>query len=187
MKKSNVYTKMGDKGLTSLASGQTVDKSSVYLNLYGTIDEANAHLGFSISLLEDDEYLERVLTIVSHRLFNCSSIVAYGNAEHPRHLSLTLADIKYIEQAIDYLDAKCPSLKGFVLCSGSPLSASLHICRTVIRRVERLIYTLEMYISVSQELKMFINRLSDLFFVAARYSNHRAKKPETLWDHPTCK
>lgn len=196
---STIYTRAGDKGTTGLADGTRVPKHSLRLEAYGTIDEANANLGLALALLQEQlaetdgsEHrassllqpvlkLQAVLTYVSHRLFNCSSILARGKAEAPDALQVTKLDVRNLEEAIDFFQATTGPLTGFVLCAGVPVGAQLHIARTVIRRAERAICRLYENEPGDELVLMFVNRASDLFFAAARFANFSLGETDIHW------
>lgn len=193
--KSKIYTRNGDGGKTKLADGTSVGKDSKRLWAYGTIDEANSHVGMSMTLLaeillngreneqtnEQLKKLSRVLYYLSNRMFNCSSCLAHGDADVPTSVRLAEADVTNLEQAIDYFEQISGPLHGFVLCSGSPLAAQLHIARTVVRRAERQIYALYASQPGDELVLRFVNRSSDLLFAAARYANKTLNVAEHSW------
>ena len=195
---SSIYTRTGDTGTTGLADGTRVPKHSLRLEAYGTVDEANANLGTALATLQEqlDDHdgllsesslltplhqLHRVLQWVSHRLFNCSSLLARGGAMVPEGLQIDASDVENLERAIDAFQEKSGSLSGFVLCGGAPLAARLHVTRTVIRRAERAVCRLYETEPGDKWVLMFINRASDFFFAAARYANFSLGTPEILW------
>lgn len=183
-----LYTKTGDKGMTSLANCQRVSKCDPRLEAYGTIDELNSHIGLLISLIAD--FQQPILSSIQSDLFVIGSILAGAEKMSVNDCKLRAEDI---EKEIDNLTEQVPQLKSFVLPAGTQPSCQAHICRTVCRRAERLIWAL---ISASHsesesdnkdsrqhilDLTPYINRLSDYFFVLARFLNVKTGATEVLW------
>lgn len=189
MKKSMIYTRTGDKGMTSLVGGVRVPKTHVRLEAYGTVDELNAYVGWLISLVEDTA-IRSTLQYVQHKLFSLGSYLATDQEHTDLRMESRITDenIRLLEQAIDELDAESPRWKGFILPGGSPAATACHICRTVCRRAERRILALEEAerIELDEKAKCFINRLSDYFFVLAKKLNQLAGVEEIYWDK-SCK
>ena len=175
MKKSNLYTMPGDKGTTSLVGGQRPTKNDPRLAAYGTVDELNAHIGLlrqTGNRSEDDA----LLLFIQNKLFDIGSYLATDTSfTQLREASrLCPEDIARIEDRIDTLDATVPPLHAFLLPGGTAAAAQAHICRTVCRRAQEVL--------VDENIMKFINRLSDYFFVLARFNNYTAKQDEIFWD-----
>ena len=171
MKKSNLYTMTGDKGTTSLVGGQRTTKNDPRLEAYGTVDELNAHIGLlrqTGNRPEDDA----LLLFIQNKLFVIGSYLA------------TDTSFTQLREAsrIDTLDATVPPLHAFLLPGGTAAAAQAHICRTVCRRAERRICQVAQEVLVDENIMRFINRLSDYFFVLARFNNYIAKQDEIFWD-----
>lgn len=183
MKKSNLYTATGDKGMTSLVGGQRVSKTDVRLEAYGTTDELNACIGVLISLLPDDDTDTILLRHIQDKLFVIGSALATDLETTTLHEASRLKEIeiKQIEQRIDYLDSSVPPLRKFVLPGGAPTAAQAHVCRTVCRRAERRICELAQVHPIADNLQRYVNRLSDYFFILARCLNQRSGTPECFW------
>jgi cob(I)alamin adenosyltransferase len=185
-----VYTKGGDSGETSLASGQRVPKDSLRIEAYGTIDELNAFVGAACQTVREVlaahpglTQLVDILNRVQHELFNLGSILATKAEDvHPKQPRVTDADIAQLELEIDSMNEGLPPLKSFVLPGGSRLNVQLHVCRTICRRAERLAVTLGREETVSPEVLRYLNRLSDALFVWSRWASQVMRVPETLWD-----
>jgi len=182
-----IYTRGGDHGETSLVGGSRVPKNSARVEAYGTIDEANATIGLVRAHLavasEDEADIDRVLDFVQHRLFNCSSRLATPpGAESEQTPSISSADIAEVEAEIDRLTAATGELEHFVLPGGSDHSARLHVARTVVRRAERRVIDLAELEPVDEHVLAFVNRLSDLLFAAARYTNHVYQGGDVYWN-----
>lgn len=185
MKKSLVYTKTGDKGTTALVGGMRVAKSHVRLDAYGTIDELNSFLGSLICEIEEEDIL-KVLSFIQHKLFTVGSYLATETeAVSPKAASIiTEENILLLEKEMDRMDSELPTLRQFVLPGGSEAAARAHICRTVARRAERCIYKVKEDYPVEDNILMFVNRLSDYFFLLARRESNK-KGSEIFWD-TTC-
>ena len=182
MKKSNLYTATGDKGTTSLVGGKRVSKTDVRLEAYGTTDELNSHIGLLVAMMpaSDDVAL---LRRIQDTLFIVGSALATDLETTTLHEASRLKEeeIACVEQRIDYLDSEVPPLCKFVLPGGAPAAAQAHVCRTVCRRAERCICALAEQHPVADHVQRYVNRLSDYFFVLARYINHATHTPEIFW------
>lgn len=181
MKKSRVYTKTGDKGMTSLVGGKRVPKMHVRLEAYGTTDELNSFVGLLIQSIEDKHDLE-ILSYIQHKLFTVGSYLATDTETMaPREASIiTDEDISLLENEMDKIDSDLPPLRHFVLPGGSESAARAHICRTVCRRAERCVYRVNEIFSIDDQILMFVNRLSDYFFLLARKESNK-KGNEIFW------
>lgn len=183
MTKSCVYTKGGDTGKTSLIGGKRVSKCDDRLEAYGTIDELNANLGVLISLLENEKDKLFILKI-QHELFIIGAYLATDfqneNIASKAH-GITDEEIRKIEKAIDSIDANLPKLKNFVIPGGTTASAVAHVCRTVCRRAERQIVSIQEEYPSIDDLLIYINRLSDYLFVLSRKINTEEGVDEQLW------
>ncbi|MBK5719703.1 cob(I)yrinic acid a,c-diamide adenosyltransferase [Dysgonomonas sp. Marseille-P4677] len=182
MKKSQIYTKTGDKGMTSLVGGKRVEKAHVRLEAYGTTDELNSFVGFLIEKIEEKHDLE-ILSYIQHKLFTVGSYLATETeAISPKAASIiTDKDILLLESEMDRMDSALPALRQFVLPGGSESAARAHICRTVCRRAERCIYRVKECFPVDDQILMFVNRLSDYFFLLARKESNK-KGQEIFWN-----
>ena len=180
--KSNVYTRTGDAGTTSLVVGTRVPKDSLRLEAYGTVDELNSWIGL---LLTTPEVLPgdsaSTLTAVQHRLFDIGAILATEPESRWQPRPLDSSHIVALEQAIDILDATLPRHNRFILPGGHPQAANANIARTVARRAERRIITLAADTTVPPTTVQYINRLSDYLFILGRAINIFNKKDEIFW------
>lgn len=183
MEKSKLYTRGGDAGTTSLVGGKRVSKDDARLEAYGTVDELNAAVGFLLSVLEPDDADARLLRHIQNCLFVVGSSLATDIETMPLHEASRLdeGEVTIIERRIDDIDALLPPLNRFVLPGGCESAARAHLCRTVCRRAERCICTLSVEHAVADNVMKYINRLSDYFFVLARYLNFTAHQPEQFW------
>ena len=178
MKKSKVYTRTGDGGMTSLSGGVRVSKTDVRVEAYGTVDELNAHIGELITYLEHEED-RKFLTGIQCDLF---TIGAYLATEPSRaEKVVTEEDVTRLEQAIDEAEDGLPGWRGFVLPGGSRGAAVCHVCRTVCRRAERRILELSGSAPVLPEVCAYVNRLSDYLFVLSRKMLFIEGKDEIVW------
>lgn len=185
MSKSSVYTRTGDSGLTSLATGQRVPKASRRLEAYGTSDELMSWLGVIASSPSCPPELAGWLRIIQNKLFNLGAYLASEakTPESPVNLfNFKADDIAFLEEKIDAMDSELPQLHAFILPGGSVLAAETHVARTVCRRAERRILELAEETEVHEYVIRYFNRLSDFLFIAAKYINAKAGIPETVWD-----
>ncbi|MEA5129649.1 MAG: cob(I)yrinic acid a,c-diamide adenosyltransferase [Proteiniphilum sp.] len=182
MKKSIVYTKTGDKGTTSLVRGMRVTKTHIRLDAYGTVDELNSYIGWLNCEVEEEAHRE-FLRYLQHKLFTVGSYLATETeSKDPKPESIiSEKDISRIEEQIDMIDGSLPRLNRFVLPGGNEAAARAHICRTVTRRAERNVYRVAEKFPVADEVLIFLNRLSDYFFVFARYESNKTSE-EIFWE-----
>lgn len=181
-KKSLVYTRTGDAGITSLVGGTRVPKTHIRLEAYGTVDELNAHLGLLATYLTD-EYDRNCILRVQHTLFAVGAQLA-TDASQPvsgQQPAVSQTQVEALEQEIDRVDSLLPPLRAFVLPGGGRGAAQCHVCRTVCRRAERRILALAQEVAVPPELTAYMNRLSDYLFVLSRKLNQDEKKGEIIW------
>ena len=176
-----IYTRTGDAGETSLFDNSRVSKAHPRVDAYGEVDELNAWLGFvRASGLDADVgaevmHIQRDLFAVGAQLADPAEKLA----DRVTKAFVTDADVVRLEEIIDRLEAEVPPLTRFILVGGSPAGAALHIARTVCRRAERRIVSLNPPADLL--VVRYMNRLSDLLFVMARAVNHRAGSVETAW------
>ena len=181
MKKSNVYTRTGDSGTTSLVGGTRAPKDSPRLEAYGTVDELNSWLGLLATAPALDPADRLLIADIQNRLFDIGSILATEPESSWQPTPLPTDAIALVEQAIDRLDSALPAHNRFILPGGSPDAARAHIARCVARRAERRIITLVAETSVDPTVIAYINRLSDYLFVLARALNHNSGSEEIFW------
>src|SRR5690625_1514934 len=172
---ARIYTRSGDKGTTSLVHGDRVDKNHIRVEAYGTCDEANSIIGLAISELSRENWDEKDAFIDA--LHKVQTILFHVGAElsTPKgkevYWELKNEHIDELEQQIDTWEKELDPLKTFLLPSGHPSAASLHVARTVVRRCERVIVSINDFDNLL--VLSYINRLSDFLFVAARYVNKK--------------
>ncbi len=183
---SKIYTRTGDKGTTALGSGERVPKHALRIAAYGTVDETNASIGMvRVHLGDADPKLDAMLVRIQNDLFDLGADLCVpdrGQKLEYEPLRVTDAQVKRLEEEIDEMNAELKPLRSFVLPGGSPAAAALHVARTISRRAERLMVELaaEPGEPVGSAALKYINRLSDLLFVASRYVNDRGKS-DVLW------
>jgi cob(I)alamin adenosyltransferase len=169
----NIYTRTGDEGQTGIIGGR-VEKDDIRVEAYGTVDELNCFVGQAISLLSDGKYadLSNDLLQIQHELFDCGHDLALAKTGlYPFKVYAEMVD--NLEALIDRYDAETKDLQRFILPGGSMISSTLHVCRTVCRRAERIVVTLARTQEINPEVRRYLNRLSDLFFTIARIGNFR--------------
>ena len=181
-KKSNLYTKKGDSGKTHLASMKRVSKSSLRLETYGTVDELNANLGV-IGAMEVNSRTKEIITLLQHNLFVLGSDLAFEEGTHPEGFKhIEIKNIQILENFIDELDAEVPKLQQFILPGGTKSAAQLHIARTVCRRAERLLVRFLDSETCNELILPYLNRLSDLLFIMARFENFQNGIEDIPWE-----
>lgn len=182
MKKSLIYTKTGDKGTTSLVGGKRVPKAHVRLEAYGTTDELNSFVGLLRCEVTDEKDSE-MLAFIQHKLFTVGSYLATETeAISPKAASIiTDNNISMLEKEMDQIDSQLPPLRQFVLPGGNEAAARAHVCRSVCRRAERCMYRVKDDYPVDDQILIFINRLSDYFFLLARKESNKSGR-EIFWD-----
>ena len=181
---NRIYTRTGDDGTTSLGSGARRKKYDLRVDAYGTLDEVNAVLGLvRLHTAGDDPALDAALSRIQNDLFDveadlCLAEKGPGGAR----LTVTAAQVAWLEGEIDRLNDDLQPLKSFILPGGSPASAYMHLARTVCRRAERIMVELmdQPGEEVSGPSLQYVNRLSDYLFVAGRYANDKGAK-DVLW------
>jgi len=172
---TKIYTRTGDRGDTGLADGSRVPKDAPRVEAMGAVDELNSAIGVLLcEALPDD--LRLCLTDVQNDLFDLG-----GELAVPGHEILADNHVARLESALDGFNAMLPALKDFVLPGGSRAAALAHVARTVCRRAERRVVTLATSETVPALAGPYLNRLSDLLFVAARMLNRHAGGTDVLW------
>lgn len=184
-----IYTKTGDEGETGLVGGERVSKTDKRIDLYGEVDELNSRIGIVTSYLSKDEILLRshdFLKKIQNNLFNLGSNLACEESQRQVYKlpQIDISMISLMEIEIDFMEENLSELKNFILPGGSLASAHTHLCRTSCRRVERLLW--DFHLTTKEELPLysaiFLNRLSDYFFVLSRYLNKFYKVQENQWE-----
>ncbi|MFN9432760.1 MAG: cob(I)yrinic acid a,c-diamide adenosyltransferase [Acidobacteriota bacterium] len=181
---NRIYTKTGDKGETGLVGGQRVPKDAQRIAVFGTVDELNSFVGLVRISASDNRLkeLEVICERVQHELFNLGSVLATLPEDlHPKQPRVNQETIAQLERDIDQYNSALPPLRSFVLPGGSRLCAELHVCRTICRRAERELVPLSHEEEVPRDALLYLNRLSDAFFVWSRWVNQALGVPEALW------
>jgi cob(I)alamin adenosyltransferase len=174
---SKIYTRTGDDGTTGLGDGSRIDKDSLRVEAFGTVDEANSAIGIVLSFASVPGPIRNCLTEVQHDLFELG-----GELCIPGHKAVEMHFVERLENELDGLNADLPPLKEFILPGGSPAAAACHLARTIVRRAERRVNTLAKQEEVRPEVLRYLNRLSDLLFVVARRLAREESGTETIWD-----
>jgi cob(I)alamin adenosyltransferase len=180
---NRIYTRTGDDGTTALGTGARRKKYDLRVAAYGTLDEVNAAIGLVRLYTGDDKGFDAALSRVQNDLFDveadlCLAEKGPGGAR----LTVTEAQVEWIEQEIDRLNADLQPLRSFILPGGAPAAAHLHLARTICRRAERMMVELNDTAEegVGAPALKYVNRLSDFLFVAGRYANDKGAR-DVLW------
>ena len=176
-----IYTKTGDSGETSLFGGKRVPKDDLRIEAYGTVDELNSVVGIcrSTNIAKD---VDVVLVEIQNDLFKLGADLATPLDSNRSDLQrISASDIARLEKHINMIDPKLEALKNFILPGGSRPASILHFARTVCRRAERCVARLVRQDRIGIQPLIYLNRLSDLLFVLARWVNALGKTPETKW------
>ena len=179
---NKIYTRTGDDGFTSLADGTRRPKYDLRIATYGTIDEVNAAIGLARSH-QVDAVLEAILARLQNDLFDLGADLATCDLEKKGVLRITMKQVERLETEIDQLNQELDALKSFILPGGCVISGYLHLARTMMRRAERHMVQLVIENSeekLNQAARHYVNRASDLLFVAARWANNKGKT-DVLW------
>ncbi len=180
---NRIYTRTGDQGETGLATGERVKKSHPRLAAVGSVDETNAAIGVARLDAACDPLLEEILARIQNELFDLGADLATPRLTVAwEKLWMSSSQVERLEAEIDRLNADLPVLDSFVLPAGSRLAAGLHMARTICRRAEREAFLLaDSGEIVRAEALKYLNRLSDLLFVAARFANARSGEGDVKW------
>jgi cob(I)alamin adenosyltransferase len=185
VKLNKIYTRTGDDGTTGLGSGERRKKYDLRVAAYGTLDETNAAIGIARLHTTSDVTLDAALSRIQNDLFDVGAdLCTPGKGRGPdgARLTVTQAQVDWLESEIDRLNDHLAPLKSFVLPGGTAAAAYLHLARTICRRAERLIAELKdrPNESVGDEVLKYVNRLSDFLFVAGRHANGKGAR-DVLW------
>jgi cob(I)alamin adenosyltransferase len=174
---SKIYTRTGDDGTTGLGDGSRVDKDSLRVEAFGTVDETNSAIGVVLACDSVVDPIRRCLTEVQHDLFELG-----GELCIPGHTAIHADFVERLERDLDKFNADMPPLKDFILPGGGHATAACHLARTIARRAERRTISLKKHEDVRDEVVRYLNRLSDLLFVIARCLSRVENGQEVLWD-----
>lgn len=178
-----IYTKTGDAGKTSLLGGKKVSKGDLRIESYGSVDELNSFVGL-LSDFQTDGFLKDILKEIQDRLFTIGSDLA---CDPDKNIKMPVpdiheSDIELLEKEIDRMNDELPPLLNFILPGGAPVVSYAHIARTVCRRAERNCIRLQdSEQNVAPIIIKYLNRLSDYFFMLARYTGFKNNIPEVIW------
>jgi cob(I)alamin adenosyltransferase len=177
---NRIYTKTGDKGLTSLGDGTRLPKDAPRLDAIGTVDEANAAIG--LARLHTKGKLDAMLARIQNELFDLGADLCVPEETKSKRTRLRIADaqVTRLEREIDTMNGALNPLQSFVLPGGSKASAALHLARAIVRRAERLMVALSHREKIGNAALGYINRLSDHLFVASRFANAKGTR-DVLW------
>ncbi|MCB0336031.1 MAG: cob(I)yrinic acid a,c-diamide adenosyltransferase [Bdellovibrionales bacterium] len=185
VKLNKIYTRNGDKGLTQLVGGTPISKHSPRVHAYGEVDELNAALGIVRTLFDGHNQKEtcyKILTKVQNELFDMGSILATDPTQAWEGMpEISKSHLEQLEGWIDTLNKDLPELNSFVLPGGTQANSFIHLARTICRRAERSISSLSATEPVPANILIYLNRLSDLLFVMARWEVKQEQKDEYLW------
>jgi cob(I)alamin adenosyltransferase len=179
---NRIYTRTGDGGTTRLASGAKVSKASLRVEAYGGVDETNAAIGLARLHTSGDARLDPILARIQNDLFDIGADLATPPVADEKRPALRILDsqVDRLEAEIDAMNDHMAPLTSFVLPGGSAAAAALHLARTICRRAERTAVALAAEEPVSPAAMKYLNRLSDLLFVAARFANDEGRA-DVLW------
>lgn len=182
-KLTKIYTKGGDAGMTSLGGGQRVPKESLRVGAYGVVDELNSSIGVALAHGLAPRLVE-LLPVIQNELFHMGSDLCFLEADKEKFQIPQIEErhVTALEAVADELLEQVGPLENFILPGGTPGAAQLHVARTICRRCERLVVELARTEGVGAFVIPYLNRLSDVLFVMARYENHQRGVAEPLWD-----
>ena len=176
-----IYTRTGDTGETGLLGGVRVKKHELRIEAYGTVDELNAALGV-VRAAQPSQRADQILEHIQNELFAVGAELATPTSKGAHSGRIEESHVERLEEMIDLCEAELPPLKNFILPGGCATASQLHLARTVCRRAERLVVELSETGPVSPQIIVYLNRLSDLLFVLARFENARAGVPDVKWN-----
>ncbi|MFB3852068.1 MAG: cob(I)yrinic acid a,c-diamide adenosyltransferase [Acidobacteriota bacterium] len=179
-----IVTKFGDKGKTSLLGGETVSKSNLRVEAYGSVDELNSFIGLAISFSEKELFVKELIAIQNDLHLIESHLALSKNADEKiRKIVPPFSEerIKRTETLIQKIESEIPPLNKFILYGGSKFASALQVSRCIARRAERRVVELGEKEEIEENILIYLNRLSDLLFVMARAVNHHLKIKEQFW------
>lgn len=175
---TRIYTKGGDKGKTSLGSGQRVMKSAEIMQAIGDVDETNSYIGIMRHYCKDPE-IDQILSQIQNDLFDLGADLCMPQ-DQENALRILDSQVDWLEQKIDTYNADLPDLKSFVLPGGTEVSSHAYVVRAICRRAERAVVAAGEKQAINSPVIKYLNRLSDLLFVLGRYLNDKGKT-DVLW------
>ena len=179
---TRIYTRTGDEGRTRLVGNESIPKTDARLAVIAAVDEANCAIGVALALQPNKEVAACLLTI-QNELFDIGADLATPTSDQPDTPPVRIGQqsVVRLEAWCDQFGSSLPALPSFVLPGGTPLPAQLHLARSVVRRAELAAWAAAGTTALNPQVLVYLNRLSDLLFVLARYCAHQADAPETLW------
>lgn len=175
---TKIYTRRGDEGYTSLGD-RTISKDELLVEAIGTIDELNANIGLLLTCTKQQTEMTNCLTRTQHRLFDIGA-----ELHQPTHILIKDEHVSELESQLDQWNNNLPPLKEFILPGGNQGAATCHVARTVCRRAERSLVRLHRQVPLNNPTVIrYVNRLSDLLFVAARVLARESVESEPMWEH----
>lgn len=174
-----IYTKTGDDGTTGLQGGTRISKSNIRIKAYGAVDEINATIGAILSNKFDNE-LEKLLKNIQNELFVAGSDLSNPDLSSKKN-RVTSEMVKNLEKNIDLLENDLPPITNFILPGGHEIASLIHVARTITRRAETQVISLDESEKVNEDCKKYLNRLSDLLFVLARLVNKKNGFEDIIW------
>lgn len=175
-----IYTKTGDEGTTSLFGGKKIEKDDLRIDAYGTVDELNSFIGLLHAKFDNVEQ-NQLLVQIQNRLFDIGSSLACDPEKPLVTPDVKEEDILLLENAMDNMEASLEPLRNFILPGGSLAISYAHVCRTICRRAERRVISLNHVSPVDKKIVKYLNRLSDYFFMLSRYIAHIEGVKEIPW------
>ena len=170
---TKIYTRTGDKGETGMATGERVAKDSAIMQVQGDLDELNSLLGILACKIEGEICAD--VKVIQNDLFDLGGELSCGQSLIKQEL------IDWLEQTLDQLNEDLPPLKEFILPGGGEAASLCHLARAVCRRAERNLVTANREVTINANLLAYINRLSDLLFVMARFITRQQAEAEVYW------
>ncbi len=177
-----IYTRTGDKGMTAIHGGERVPKTDIRIEANGSVDELNVAIGILRAMLVSNNPWQPLLREIQLNLMAMMSLIATRNerrSNNPNTLPEGIID--KMENMIDNINAECAPPDSFILPGGSPVAAQLHQCRVLARRAERRLWSLNELDQLPEEILCYLNRLSDLFFIMARWELQHSGCQEEIW------
>lgn len=182
-REEKIYTRQGDKGMTSLLGGSRVAKYHDKIEAYGSLDELNAFIGVLYDQQGVSHDVKQFLKTVQQNIFTAEAHIAADSDEHARSLPrLNMEHVNQLERAIDQMEQELPPLKNFILPGGHPAISFAHVARTVCRRAERETLKVNCKQPVDPNILTYLNRLSDYFFVLGRHFSSVLNTEEIKWE-----
>ena len=174
-----IYTKTGDNGTTGIQGGTRTSKSNLRIKAYGTVDEINASIGIVLSNKFDD-VIENLLKNIQNDLFVVGSDLSNSDLSDTKN-RVTSEMVENLEKNIDQFEKELPPITNFILPGGHQIASLIHIARTITRRAETQVVSLDEKEKINEECKKYLNRLSDLLFVIARFVNKKKGFEDIVW------